>query len=492
MPGRIVAEHPTQDTPPTEQALDDAQAMACALDLARQAMAAGEVPVGAVVLDARGRVVGTGQNRTRRDQDPTAHAEMIALRMAARAMGNHRLPGARLLVTLEPCAMCLGAAFHARLSEILYAAADPKTGACGGALDLASDTRINHHAHVHGGLLAEPASQLLRTFFQSRRHPSRPAACPASTGADAPQSPPVSAHGGAEGIYLISPSGRVQDAATLDRAVERLRQLGFHVSVDPAALAGYQRFAGSDAQRLAAIGRALCQPHPLVMSTRGGYGLSRLLPAIDWHAVADSGKRFVGYSDFTAFSLGLLAQTGAESLAGPAAVPDFGAETLDDLTPDLFCELVRGELEILSFEAPDADDVDTRGILWGGNLAMLASLAGTPYLPRIQAGILFLEDVGEHPFRIERMLNQLWQAGVLARQRAIVLGRFTEYRLAAHDAGYDLAAVVRWLRETVRVPVITGLPFGHVPTKATLPVGRHVGLATEAGMAYLVLSDHAH
>src|SRR5690606_3001947 len=105
-------------------------------------------------------------------------------------------------------------------------------------------------------------------------------------------------------------------------------------------------------------------------------------------------------------------------------------------------------------------------------------------------GILFLEDVGEHPYRIERMLTQLLHAGVLARQNAIVLGRFTEYRTASHDNGYDLGSVVKWLRSACKVPVVTGLPYGHVRVKATLPVGAPVGIAMERDMAYLVLREH--
>ena len=296
----------------------------------------------------------------------------------------------------------------------------------------------------------------------------------------------------AGGIYLISPSGAVADPGSLERAAARLGALGFKTVVDRAALAVHERFAGTDKQRLAAISRSLKQKQPIVMATRGSYGLSRLLPAIDWQAVADSGKVFIGQSDFTAFSLALLARTGACSYAGPTAVFDFGGESMDDLTADLFAEAMRGELEILSFESPGSDAVDARGILWGGNLAMVVSLLGTPYMPRIRGGILFLEDVGEHPFRVERMLAQLWQAGVLGRQKAIVLGRFTDYRLAPHDNGFDMPSVLRWLRATVKVPVITGLPYGHVKVKATLPVGRKLGIATEDGMAHLVLDEHEH
>ncbi|MDF2861575.1 MAG: Muramoyltetrapeptide carboxypeptidase [Achromobacter mucicolens] len=296
----------------------------------------------------------------------------------------------------------------------------------------------------------------------------------------------------ARGIYLISPSSAVRDPATVTLARERLEQQGFKTALDRTALAEHQRFAGTDAQRLASLTRAAKQKLPIVMVTRGGYGLGRLLHAIDWKAMADSGKRFVGMSDFTAFNLGLLAQTGAVSYTGATAVRDFGGKKVDDLTEALFGELMRGELEILSFETPDADPVDARGILWGGNLAMLTSLLGTPYMPKIRGGILFLEDVAEHPYRVERMLIQLWQAGILARQKAIVLGRFTEYKLAPHDKGYDLHEVVAWLRKTVKVPVITGLPYGHVDTKATLPIGQKVGIATEKGLAHLVLDEHHH
>ena len=296
----------------------------------------------------------------------------------------------------------------------------------------------------------------------------------------------------ARGIYLISLSSAVRDPATVDLARERLQAQGFKTALDRTALAEHQRFAGTDAQRLASLTRAVKQKLPIVMVTRGGYGVGRLLPAIDWKAMADSGKRFVGMSDFTAFNLALLAQTGAVSYTGATAVADFGGKKVDDLTEALFGEIMRGELEILSFETQDADPVDCRGILWGGNLAMLTSLAGTPYMPKVRGGILFLEDVAEHPYRIERMLIQLHQAGILGRQKAIVLGRFTDYRLAPHDKGYDLPEVVAWLRRTVKVPVVTGLPYGHVATKATLPIGQKVGLATEAGLAHLVLDEHTH
>jgi len=129
----------------------------------------GEVPVGAVVVDAQGGIVAQGYNRTITDHDPTAHAEIVALRAAARSAGNYRLPDCSLYVTLEPCAMCLGAMLHARLRSVVYGAPDPKTGACGGLLNLADNVQLNHHTQVIGGVLAEPCGALLRQFFRARR-----------------------------------------------------------------------------------------------------------------------------------------------------------------------------------------------------------------------------------------------------------------------------------------------------------------------------------
>lgn len=151
------------------EALDDEQAMRLALAQARRAAVAGEVPVGAIVVDERGDVIAVGHNRVISDHDPTAHAEIVALRMAAQRIGNYRLPGARLYVTLEPCAMCMGAMLHARLAEVIFGATDPKTGACGSVLDLHEHPRLNHQTVVRAGVLGDECSGLLRDFFRSRR-----------------------------------------------------------------------------------------------------------------------------------------------------------------------------------------------------------------------------------------------------------------------------------------------------------------------------------
>jgi tRNA(adenine34) deaminase len=148
--------------------MPDEDFMRAALALAEHARSEGEVPVGAVVV-REGAVVGSGFNSPIGRHDPSAHAEMLALRAAAAALGNYRLSGCTLYVTLEPCVMCSGAILHARIGRVVYGAPDPKAGACGSVLDLFAEGRLNHHTAVEGGMLAGECSRLLKSFFQERR-----------------------------------------------------------------------------------------------------------------------------------------------------------------------------------------------------------------------------------------------------------------------------------------------------------------------------------
>lgn len=152
----------------TTSAMDDAFFMALALEQAQKAWNMGEVPVGAVVVK-EGRVVAFGSNQPIAAHDPTAHAEIVALRAAAQVLGNYRLPGCDLYVTLEPCVMCAGAMMHARLSRVIFGATDPKTGTCGSIIDLFAQERLNHHTEVVGGVMAQECSALLKDFFVQRR-----------------------------------------------------------------------------------------------------------------------------------------------------------------------------------------------------------------------------------------------------------------------------------------------------------------------------------
>ena len=332
-------------------------------------------------------------------------------------------------------------------------------------------------------------------------------------------------------IYIYSPSGAVRDKAAFRRGVKRLQALGHEVEVDEAALASQQRFAGDDVTRLAAIGRAAASGADVAMISRGGYGLTRILPGLPYKKVAkaiERGTHFVGLSDFTAFQLAVLAQTSATTWAGPSLCEGFGVSDVADAAdghggtgqggPDeimlaCFEDLLLGQGEGTGWRQPKTSEADVaeagnwharklgeqanfkieHAPLWGGNLAVLCSLLGTPYFPTIQGGILFLEDVAEHPYRIERMLTQLLHAGVLAKQKAIVLGQFTDYKLVPHDRGFKLQSVVNWLRCQLKVPVLTGLPFGHVPTKVLLPVGACCDLLVEGRDVLLVWGhDHSH
>lgn len=318
-------------------------------------------------------------------------------------------------------------------------------------------------------------------------------------------------------IYVYSPSGAVRDKAAFRRGIARLKVLGHEVEVDEAALASHLRFAGDDETRLAAIHRAAASGADIALITRGGYGLTRILNDIEYEKIAqaiDKGTQFVGISDFTAFQCAVLAKTGRVTWAGPALCEGFGVggkpkpsddhaggapQVPDDIMEACFDDLIYGQgegtgwrqhketsknatlsiAENLDNTRASADFFTHDAVLWGGNLTVLTSLIGTPYFPKIDGGVLFLEDVGEHPYRVERMLTQLLNSGVLQQQNAIVLGQFTQFKLVPHDRGFKLQSVVDWLRKSTQKPVLTNLPYGHVATKVLLPVGAKIDLAVE-------------
>lgn len=306
-------------------------------------------------------------------------------------------------------------------------------------------------------------------------------------------------------IYIYSPASAVRDKAAFRRGVKRLKALGHEVEIDADALRAHMRFAGDDATRLAAIGRAAASGADVALISRGGYGLTRILPELPYKAIAkaiDKGTRFVGLSDFTAMQLALLAKTGATTWAGPALGEDFGTEAEpDEIMLACFGDLLDGSAEGSGWTLPLADAKAHAAkpkrhlhgaLLWGGNLSVLCSLVGTPYLPAVKGGVLFLEDVGEHPYRLERQLTQLLLAGVLDAQKAVLLGAFNRFKpVPGYDRGFSLKTVTDWLRSKTKTPIYTGLPFGHVPTKVLLPVGRAVDMVVE-GRDALIFWGHDH
>lgn len=309
-----------------------------------------------------------------------------------------------------------------------------------------------------------------------------------------PSDPAASARPSAPSLILWSPSGVVAAPAALGRAARRLRGHGYAVEVDAAARARHQRFAGEDARRLEALHRVADAAPAVALASRGGYGLSRLLDGVDWPRLArsvEAGTRWVGFSDLTALQLGLLAHRAGPSWAGPLACDDFGRTEaeggVDEVTEGCFLEAMGGELEAIGFRAPAGfDGLACRGTLWGGNLTVLLSLLGTPHWPRVRGGILFLEEVHEHPYRVERMLLQLLQAGVLGAQKAVLIGAVSGWKPSPLDRGYGLRQALDAVRARLPgVPLIEGLPFGHVRTKVCLPVGRRVDLVVEGRDALL-------
>jgi len=293
------------------------------------------------------------------------------------------------------------------------------------------------------------------------------------------------------GIAIFAPGGRAPDDAVLACGIARLEQRGclVHNYYDPQH--AFQRFGGTDAGRLAQLEAAAADPEvQVVMALRGAYGLTRLLPKIDFEAMAASGKIFVGFSDMTAFHMALMAKTGAISYAGPMFAGDFCVDKAIDFTLDNFWQCLAGPTHVITALATGNPSVNVAGKVWGGNLSMLVSLLGTEYFPAIDGGILFVEDVNEHPYRVERMLLQLMQAGVLAKQQALLLGNFSNYRLSDADCGYDFDAMLSFLRNTLPLPVLTGLQFGHGPKRVTIPFGAQASLVSDSARFELTMSDY--
>jgi muramoyltetrapeptide carboxypeptidase len=290
-------------------------------------------------------------------------------------------------------------------------------------------------------------------------------------------------------VGLVAPSGYLPDPGVADRAASFFAARGWQVNVGKTVFARELRFAGSDDLRASELQRfATDRTLDLVVSARGGYGMSRLLDRLDFAAIRDAGRILVGYSDFTAFGLALLARAGAVSFQGPSA-SDFASEGDREFTIASFFEAIERPDVTIEFQA-DGPALDVQGQLWGGNLSMLCALVGTPYLPAVEGGILFLEDVNEAAYRVERMLLQLLHAGILQRQQAVVLGDFLPIPILPNDNGFDLARAITHLRCVLASPVVTGLPFGHGRRRATLPIGAAGRLRIQADRAQLQFHGH--
>lgn len=299
-------------------------------------------------------------------------------------------------------------------------------------------------------------------------------------------------------VAIVAPSAYAQDTVALARGIALLEQQGCRIYHYHDTQAKYQRFAADDRTRISQFMAAVHDPDvEVILALRGGYGASRILSALDWKVIADSGKLLVGHSDFTAIQMALLAQTGAMSFAGPMVCDDFTREDVSDFTMQNMWNCLKHSQHVIVTECIEQENkqannpvFQTSGQLWGGNLTMLVHMLGTPYFPQIDGGILFVEDVNEHPYRVERMLLQLLHAGVLEKQKALLLGDFSRYRLSDYDNGYDFDAMLAYLRAHLSLPILTGLPFGHIRDKVTLAVGCQAELIAQKEVFQLSMTGY--
>ena len=300
------------------------------------------------------------------------------------------------------------------------------------------------------------------------------------------------------GIAIVSPSAYAPDEEAYFTGLRFLESQSCKVYSYYSPEKKYLRFGATDEERIKQIHEAAKNDDvKIILALRGGYGCSRIIPHLDFNLLADSGKLLVGFSDITALHLAMLAKANACSFAGPMLCSDFGRNPICMPTCDYFWQCVTSPSHTVYWEIPKNDvgineDIDVSGTLWGGNLSIFTHLLGTPYFPKIKDGILFLEDVNEHPYRIERMMLQLFYAGVLSGQRAIVLGDFSGVETTGYDNGYNVETMLSYLRSVIPTPILTGLPFGHIERKITLAVGSKANLYSSKMRCTLEMTDYPY
>ncbi len=294
-------------------------------------------------------------------------------------------------------------------------------------------------------------------------------------------------------IAVAAPASAPLDDAPYRAGLAALRARGLTVETPRATFAEHGFLAGPDADRLNEFNVLLRRDDlDAIFCVRGGYGTLRLLPDLDYAAARAHPKLVVGYSDITALQFALYARAGLPSLSGPMVAPDWPA--LDAASEAQLWRLAGGEapVEILGPGGERLDGVRSgraQGTLLGGNLTMIAALVGTPYLPDLDGAILFLEEIGEPPYRIDRLFAQLRLAGILDRLGGLVLGGFTGAEPPPNRPSLSLDAVLDHYTAALPCPVARNLTYGHFNPKSTLPVGVHARLEVEGDAAALTVLD---
>ncbi|WP_227670354.1 LD-carboxypeptidase [Psychrobacter maritimus] len=273
-------------------------------------------------------------------------------------------------------------------------------------------------------------------------------------------------------------------------ALDRMACAGFKVDNSAITKRQYLRFSGTDSQRasdLQNIATGAIKAPKLLLGVRGGYGAVRLLPMVDWSTLGrimkERGSILAGFSDVTAIQCALLAKGEMSSLAAPMLYSEFGKNKPDQVSCRQFAEALTNpnlaiNIQDASLTSPNLPSIlatsepkTLTGTIWGGNLSVVSALAGSDYLPRIDGGIVFLEDVGEQAYRIERMLYDLYLAGVFKNQQAIVFGALSGSGEDSYDKRYDVATVIRQLHKLTGLPIYNGMRFGHIGQKHSFPLG---------------------
>lgn len=296
-------------------------------------------------------------------------------------------------------------------------------------------------------------------------------------------------------IGLISPGSYVEDSG-LEQAVNNLEKLGFRVKLGKHIRAQRGYNAGTDEQRLEDLHDAFSDREVrAVWCVRGGYGCSRLLPAIDYRMIAQNPKALIGYSDVTALLCAIYFRTGLVGFHGPVGASRFteyserhlravlmdGEERWKIVRPDTFAQFTDKAFDFTTIQPGQ-----TEGTLLGGNLSLLAAMAGTGYLPAFNQYLLFMEEVGEKPYRVDRMLTQLRQSNVLDQVAGVAMGIFSDCEPESGDRSLTLAQTLQDQFGQMSIPVAYGLPFGHIGDQCTLPVGIRARLDTVEGSLTLL------
>lgn len=284
-------------------------------------------------------------------------------------------------------------------------------------------------------------------------------------------------------IGIISPASPMR-LDRLQRGVEYLQQKGYHVLVGKNAYQKRGYLAGTDSQRASDLNDMLLNPQvKAIFCTRGGYGTLRILDLIDYSIIRKNPKILVGYSDITALQLAIFSQTGLITFSGPMVAVEMG-KGLDSFTEKNFWKVLSSPERIGPLEDPNSRGLvvfregKARGILIGGCLSILTSLLGTKYLPDLEDKILFLEEVGEEPYRFDRYLTQLKLAGILNQVQGIIFGQIVDC-VPKEEQSLTIEEVIEEVTADLDIPVVSGVPYGHIDRKFTLPIGVEAFLDTK-------------